>query len=169
MYKTISTLVLATLPVFAMAGGAHSGGHTMESMGNKMAGMQQDSGTVPAVGKAGEASKVTRTVEVAMDDNMRFTPSQISVNPGETVRFFIKNGGKVPHEMVLGSMDDLKAHAAMMQKMPGMKHAESNMITLQPGQRGGLVWQFADAGTVDFACTIPGHLEAGMAGKVVVQ
>jgi uncharacterized cupredoxin-like copper-binding protein len=169
MYKTISTLVLATLPAFAMAGGAHSGGHTMESMGNKMAGMQQDSGTVPVVGKAGEASKVTRTVEVAMDDNMRFTPSQISVKPGETVRFFIKNGGKVPHEMVLGSMDDLKAHAAMMQKMPGMKHAESNMITLQPGQRGGLVWQFADAGTVDFACTIPGHLEAGMAGKVVVQ
>ena len=104
-----------------------------------------------------------------MDDNMRFTPSQISVKPGETVRFFIKNGGKVPHEMVLGNMEDLKSHAAMMQKMPGMKHAEPNMIALQPGQRGGIVWQFADAGIVDFACTIPGHLEAGMAGKVIVQ
>jgi len=66
-------------------------------------------------------------------------------------------------------MEELKSHAAMMRKMPGMQHAESNMITLQPGQRGGIVWQFAEAGNVDFACTIPGHLEAGMVGKVVVQ
>ena len=41
-------------------------------------------------------------------------------------------------------------------------------ITLKPGQRGGLVWQFGEAGTVDFACLIPGHLEAGMVGKVAV-
>ena len=31
-----------------------------------------------------------------------------------------------------------------------------------------MVWQFTQAGTVDFACTVPGHLEAGMVGKVNV-
>jgi uncharacterized cupredoxin-like copper-binding protein len=50
-----------------------------------------------------------------------------------------------------------------------MQHAEPNMVTLQPGQRGGLVWQFDRPGTVDFACLIPGHMEAGMAGKIVVE
>lgn len=166
MYKTISTMVLATLPILALAGGSHGDGHTMAPMANS----QSSAGTaIAAVGKAGDASKVSRTVQISMDDNMRFTPNQISVKAGETIRFFIKNGGKVPHEMVIGSMEELKSHAAMMRKMPGMQHAESNMITLQPGQRGGIVWQFAEAGNVDFACTIPGHLEAGMVGKVVVQ
>ena len=169
MYKSLSTLVLATLPIFAMAGGSHGGGHDMEAMHKDMAGMKMEASQDSPAGKAGESSKVSRTVELSMDDNMRFTPNQISVEAGDTIRFFVKNGGKVPHEMVIGSLDELKSHAAMMKKMPGMQHAESNMITLQPGQRGGLVWQFTTAGSVDFACLIPGHMEAGMVGKVAVQ
>jgi len=104
-----------------------------------------------------------------MDDAMRFTPSDIEVKAGETVRFFIKNTGQIPHEMVIGSLEDLKAHAAEMLTMPDMPHDEPNMITLKPGQVGGLVWQFGEAGTVDFACLIPGHTEAGMVGKVKVS
>lgn len=42
-------------------------------------------------------------------------------------------------------------------------------ITLNPCQRGGIVWQFGWAGVVDFACLVSGHLEAGMVGKVTVQ
>jgi len=71
--------------------------------------------------------------------------------------------------MVIGSLADLKAHALEMQKMPGMQHVEPNMITLAPGKIGGLVWQLDKAGTVDFACLIPGHMEAGMVGKVKVS
>ena len=35
--------------------------------------------------------------------------------------------------MVIGSMVELKEHAEMMRKMPGMQHTESNMITPQAG------------------------------------
>lgn len=70
--------------------------------------------------------------------------------------------------MVIGSMEQLKAHAAEMRNTPGMQHAEPNMITLEPGKSGDLVWKFDEVGTVDFACLIPGHLEAGMVGKVKV-
>src|SRR3546814_4929635 len=113
-------------------------------------------------GQPGDPAKVTRTIELTMDDTMRFTPSYIQVNAGETVRFFIRNTGKIPHEMVIGSIADLKGHAAEMRKMPDMQHVEPNMITLAPGKIGGLVWQFDQAGTVNFACLIPGHMEAGM-------
>ena len=41
-------------------------------------------------------------------------------------------------------------------------------LNLKPGQRGTMVWQFTQPGKVDFACTEPGHLEAGMAGQVEV-
>jgi uncharacterized cupredoxin-like copper-binding protein len=66
------------------------------------------------------------------------------------------------------SLDPHLARHASLQ-MPGMEHAEPNMITLKAGQRGGIVWQFDKSGTVDFACLIPGHLEAGMTGKVRVE
>jgi uncharacterized cupredoxin-like copper-binding protein len=70
--------------------------------------------------------------------------------------------------MVIGSIEELKAHSAEILAAPGMEHEEPNMITLQPGKVGGLVWQFDQPGMVDFACLIPGHTEAGMVGKVEV-
>ncbi len=170
MKKTLSVLMLTALPVLALAGGGHQGGHDMA--GHDMQGMHgsMHGDTSPSeVGKPGDPAKVDRTIEVVMDDSMRFTPANIAVKKGETIRFFVKNTGKVPHEMVIGSMKELKAHAEMMRKMPQMQHAEPNMVTLQPGQRGELVWQFDQPGTVDFACLVPGHMEAGMVGKIVVE
>lgn len=176
MNKSMAILLISTFPLLALAAGEHTGGHgqAMSDMHKNMTDMHKDMAgmhhaEVSAAGKAGDPAKVTRTIAVAMDDTMRFTPGQISVKAGETVRFFIKNAGQVPHEMVIGTMNELKEHAEMMRKDPGMKHAEANQITLQPGQRGGIVWQFDQAGMVDFACLIPGHMEAGMMGKVMVQ
>lgn len=57
----------------------------------------------------------------------------------------------------------------MMKNTPGMKHAEPNMISLDAGKNGELIWQFTQAGTVDFACLVAGHMEAGMIGKVNVH
>lgn len=165
MKKLVLILVLACAPALAGAAGEHSGGHGAtghSTGGHSMSGMS-------SFGKPGDPAKVSRTIEVVMDDAMRFTPSQINVKAGETIRFFVRNSGKIPHEMVIGSLADLKAHAEEMKKMPGMQHAEPNMITLKGGQRGGLVWTFDQAGTVDFACLMPGHIEAGMVGKVSVN
>ncbi|MGO4999344.1 cupredoxin domain-containing protein [Oceanisphaera sp. W20_SRM_FM3] len=161
MQKTLSVLMLYLLPGLAMAAGEHG-----DHQGHDMAAMQQH---MQGVGMPGKAADVSRTIEVVMMDNMRFSPEQIEVKAGETVRLFIKNAGKAAHELVLGDMASLKEHADMMRQMPDMKHAEPNMITLQPGQKGGLVWKFDQAGTVDFACLIPGHMEAGMKGQVQVK
>lgn len=120
-------------------------------------------------GRPGDAAQVSRVIDMTMDDTMRFTPDRITVKAGETVRFFLKNTGKVPHEFVIGSMDELREHAEMMRRMPEMKHEEPNSITLAPRQIGGVVWQFDRPGTVDFACLVPGHFEAGMVGKVQVE
>ncbi len=112
---------------------------------------------------------MTKTIKVSMKDTMTFTPSQFSADAGETVRIFVKNEGKIPHELVIGSLDNMKNHAEMMRQMPNMQHQESNMITLQPGQMSALIWKFDEPGDVDFACLIPGHMEAGMVGKVSVN
>ena len=166
MNKLLTLLLLSVVPVLAVAAGDHhAGGH--ETHMHDVADMPGDQ-HASASGEAGDPAKVKRTIQMTLDDSMRFVPDKITVKAGETVRFFVKNQGRLAHELVLGSMAELKEHAEMMRKMPDMQHAEANMITLKPGQRGGLVWQFGEAGTVDFACLIPGHLEAGMVGKVAV-
>lgn len=122
-----------------------------------------------AVGEPGEASKASRTVRVSMDDNMRFSPSKIAAQKGETLRLVVSNKGKIPHELVLGEMKGLREHAELMKKFPGMEHDEPNMVTVKPGESAELIWRFASAGTVDFACLLPGHFEAGMKGAVEVR
>ena len=119
-------------------------------------------------GRAGDANKATRTVHIGMSDTMRYAPAELTVKRGETVRFVVRNNGKLKHEMVIGTMTELKEHAEMMQKHPGMEHDESSAVDVDPGKTGVLVWQFTKAGVFHFGCLEPGHFEAGMVGKVEV-
>ena len=143
--------VFSAISAAAFATGSHGGGHDEV-----------------AVGQPGKTANVSRTINIDMTDNMRFTSADIAVKQGETIRFVVKNFGQIKHEMVLGTQKELKEHYAMMIKMPEMEHADANMITVAPGKTGELVWQFTKAGKVDFACLQPGHYDAGMKGMVSV-
>ena len=119
-------------------------------------------------GIAGDVKAVTRSITVSMSDTMRFNPTQMNIKQGETIRFVIKNAGKVMHEMVLGTQKDLDEHAALMLKFPGMEHDEPYMAHVGPGKEGQIIWTFNKAGNFDFACLIAGHYQAGMVGKINV-
>ncbi len=120
-------------------------------------------------GIAGDLKKIKRRIEIRMTDDMRFTPNHIQVKLGETVRLVAVNTGKLLHEIVIGTPQELKAHAAMMKKHPGMAHDEPYMAHVDPGLKGEIVWTFNRAGTFEFACLIPGHFEAGMIGRISVK
>lgn len=120
------------------------------------------------LGEPGNPQKVDRTVNINMSDDMRYSPSSVTVKQGETIRFVLKNTGAGKHEMILGTVDELKEHAALMLKFPEMEHSEPNMASVEPGKTGEMVWAFTKAGSFDFGCLMPGHYEGGMAGKVTV-
>jgi uncharacterized cupredoxin-like copper-binding protein len=120
-------------------------------------------------GEPGTASHATRTIAVSMTDAMRFVPAEIRVRTGETVRIVVANTGKLRHEFVLGTMDELREHAEMMRKMPGMEHHEPHMATVDAGGKATIVWRFTKPGTFHYGCLEPGHLEAGMVGTIVVS
>lgn len=124
--------------------------------------------TLEAIGQPGKAAKVKRTVMIDMTDAMRFSPSKVAVKQGETIKFIVKNSGKIPHEMVLGTAKELEEHYEAMKKYPEMEHADPNQVTVQAGKTGEIIWQFTKAGTVNFACLQPGHYDAGMKGAVTV-
>jgi uncharacterized cupredoxin-like copper-binding protein len=121
-----------------------------------------------AIGAPGVAAAVSRTIPVAMGDDMRFTPAEIQVRQGETVRFLVTNEGRVTHEFSLEAPKGLLEHREQMRKYPAMEHDEPSKVTLAAGKQSEIVWQFTEIGTVTFACLIPGHYEAGMKGTVTV-
>jgi uncharacterized cupredoxin-like copper-binding protein len=120
-------------------------------------------------GIAGAAKQATRTVRFTMGDDMRFVPASIDVREGETLRIEVTNRGRALHEFVLGTAEELAAHAEMMKKHPGMEHDEPYMVHVAPGRTGRIVWTFNRPGRFDVACLIPGHFDAGMKGVVVVS
>jgi len=119
-----------------------------------------------AWGIAGKPAQVTRTVTLDMTDAMRFTPDRLTVQAGDTVRFVVRNTGRMLHEMVIGTPDELAKHAAMMARFPNMEHDEAYMVHVDPGMTGEIVWTFNRAGRFEFACLIAGHYEAGMRGTI---
>ena len=120
-------------------------------------------------GREGDPKKATRTIKVDMSDKMRFSPETLEPKRGDVVRFEAKNSGKIMHEMVLGTMKELKEHAELMRKHPGMEHDEPYMAHVAPGKTENIVWQFTKAGEFYFGCLVPGHFEAGMVGKIIVR
>lgn len=119
-------------------------------------------------GVEGDPRKATRTIALTMDDAMRYSHSHIRVAQGETVTFAVTNKGKLMHELVLGTEDELKKHAQIMLKNPGMEHDEPYMAHVKPGTTQRITWKFTRSGTFHYGCLVPGHFEAGMKGVVVV-
>jgi len=162
--KHLKTLAFAVVACAASMAFAHGDDHMAEKPAYDTSKVEER-----AFGREGDPRKVTRTVRLDMTDAFRFTPADVTVKRGETVKFVVANSGKVLHEMVLGTTEDLKEHAALMKKFPDMEHADAHMAHVKPGAKGEIVWQFTKAGEYQFACLIPGHYEAGMVGKVVVK
>lgn len=164
----ISTALIGASTLVAAAG-AIAHGTSDHSMKHKQ--MHQSSSASSEQtdwGISGDPTKVTRTIRIDMRDTMRFFPDLINIKQGETIRFEVLNSGKVLHEMVIGTKQELDAHAEMMKKHPNMEHDEAYMAHVDPGQKGEIVWLFNREGEFEFACLIPGHYEAGMRGKIRV-
>lgn len=150
---TAAALAAALLSSAAWASGTHSGGHHDHY----------------PYGEPGVAAQVSRTIAVDAADTMRFTPSNVAVKKGETIRFVIRNSGQLRHEFSLGTEKELREHYEVMKKFPDMEHDEPNKISLPPGAQGEVIWRFTKAGTVHFACLHVGHYDGGMKGKIRVS
>lgn len=166
---SILAVTLAFLPVPGLAGPGHSHDHA-------------------DIGTPGKPGHAVRTIAVTMTD-MAFTPPAITVKAGETVRFVVANQGAVLHEFNIGTP---AMHAAHRQEMAdlvdkgvltatgldhtkmghgthgGMAHDDPNSVLVEPGRTAELTWTFPRAGTLEFACNVPGHYEAGMVGTLTL-
>ena len=162
--KTIPMILAPVLLAVATAASAHGDEAHARKAKTKPISTQQH-----AWGREGDPAKASRTILVDMNDTMRFKPGEMRIRRGETVKFVVSNSGKVLHEMVIGTETELKAHAELMKKHPGMEHEEPYMAHVAPGKKETLTWTFDKAGRFMYGCLVPGHWEAGMKGTIVVE
>jgi uncharacterized cupredoxin-like copper-binding protein len=156
-------ILLSTAITLTLATGAYaSPGHTSKA---ETAAPQMD------IGVPGDAAKVDRTIDVTLLENdegqMLIESEPMDIKEGETIRFNITNKGELEHEFVLDTVERNAEHKIEMAKMD-MEHDDPNRIRLDAGASGEVVWTFANSGTFEAACLIPGHYESGMHREVAV-
>ena len=143
------------------------------------------------IGSKGNLSEVTRIIKVIMYDNY-YEPSSFQIKEGETIKFEVKNAGKLVHEFnIANKMMHMKHQPEMikmaengillafsidkekMKKMAkmdkSMGHSHSNSVLLEPKQKGDIIWKFDNAANIEVACNVPGHYQAGMIAKVNIK
>jgi nitrite reductase (NO-forming) len=78
----------------------------------------------------------------------RFDPSSIQVAVGQPVTLVLDNAGTIQHNLQIEGRDD--------------------RLVASPGQTAKATVEFDTPGEYTYVCTIPGHKEAGMRGKLLV-
>jgi len=173
LHSIAVAVLLAAAGSAAYAGGTHGGSHEHEPS--------------VSIGEPGKPGQASRTIEMKMYDSY-FVPQAIRLKAGETVRFVVRNEGKLVHEFSIGTPEmhaehqeemsmmmrrgaltlDHIDHERMKMDIGGghtLEHDDPNSLLLDPGQSGEITWHFPMGGDLEFACNVPGHYAAGMVGR----
>jgi uncharacterized cupredoxin-like copper-binding protein len=102
-----------------------------------------------------------RTDEIGLRYS-RFTPSELEIEPGETVRFVLRNDDPIHHEFILGDAEVQRIHEVGEEP----HHAKPGEISVPAGDTAVTTYRFGEPGTLLFGCHLPGHWSYGMRGTV---
>ena len=100
---------------------------------------------------ASASSRTAAIKEISVTGNeFLFTPKNIGVSKGDTVKIMFTNTGKYPHNFTIS---DLNVQTK----------------TVSPGQSDTVTFTADKAGTFTYMCTVPGHADKGMTGTLTVE
>jgi uncharacterized cupredoxin-like copper-binding protein len=95
-----------------------------------------------------------------------FDPDRIRVEPGQTVRFVIRNNDPIDHEFILGD-----GHVQLVHEEGTEAHhlPRRGEVSIPPGETVVTTYTFPDTtGSLIFGCHLPGHYAYGMRGSVTI-
>ena len=98
-------------------------------------------------------------------ENSRFQLGSLRVEEGTVVEFVVQNDDPIDHELVVGDDEVHQRHTVGTERRHPPVPGE---VSVAPGDRGMTFYEFTEAGTVVYACHLPGHLAYGMQGTIEV-
>jgi uncharacterized cupredoxin-like copper-binding protein len=104
------------------------------------------------------------TVEVGIEHS-RFDIGSLAVREGTTLELVVRNDDPIDHELIIGTAEVHRAHADGTElshpPIPGE-------VSVRPGQVASTFYEFTEAGSIVYACHLPGHVAYGMEGTIEV-
>lgn len=105
-------------------------------------------------------------VTVVVDlEHSRLHPSHLRVQAGTTVRFVVDNRDPINHELIVGPPHVHDRHRDGTESAHGAVPGEVSVPLLDTATT---TYAFDTVGTIEMACHLPGHYDAGMRGVVEV-
>ncbi|MDQ4068456.1 MAG: plastocyanin/azurin family copper-binding protein [Actinomycetota bacterium] len=118
-----------------------------------------------AVAAGSGSGTAVRTIVLDVHHS-RFSPDELRVRPGETVRFVVRNTDPIPHELIVGDQSVQDAHEHGTEAHHGERPGE---VSVAPGATAVTTYRFgAEPGRLLFGCHLPGHWAYGMRGTIRV-
>ncbi len=109
-----------------------------------------------------------KTIEIRAFHS-RFESDRVTVKPGSTVRFVIRNVDPIDHEFIIGPPETHDIHER------GEPHfhtgAVPGEVTVPAGTTVETTWTFGPSGSPDVAygCHLAGHWTYGMHGQALIR
>jgi len=95
-----------------------------------------------------------------------FAPDSLEVDPGETVRFVIRNTDPIDHEFILGDEHVQLVHEEGTEAHHAPRPGE---VSVPAGETVVTTYTFPETpGELIFGCHLPGHYDFGMHGSVAI-
>ncbi len=134
-------------------------GHGPAMMGGNTDLPWTDSGPQPGdQGFIAGTADAPRVINVVAGPGYTFTPSDITIQRGETVTFEVTTMGPLVHEFMVGPADAVAADQEGTPEIADIGMMETKALT----------YTFDGSGPYAFACHAPGHYEAGMRGTITL-
>lgn len=115
----------------------------------------------------GEQERAREIVITATDFD--FQPDTITIKRGEPVRIVLNNTGAALHDFTVMVMP-----AEVISEEEGAEHDMGEMmaavhVAAEPGSRASIEFIPTRSGTYTFFCSVTGHRELGMEGRLIVE
>lgn len=130
-------------------------------------------GSAPAAGNLAKDNVRAITLEVGTAaKEMAFKPTQISLETGKAYVLKLVNNGKVKHEF---ASEEFMHHVYIRKVEAGqgngveIKGAIREIELKNHGDHADFYFVPIEPGDYEFYCELPGHREAGMEGKFIVE
>jgi len=157
----VAGLVVLVVGAAATGGGDVGPGNANVVRPGLMMGPRLAPRNLPDPGSAGfipGTVAAPRVVRIFATAQLRFVPDSVAVKRGETITFEVTSMGPLTHEFMVGPAADVAADK------PGTPEiADIGMMGT-----GSVSYTFDGPGPYAFACHVPGHYEAGMAGTIAI-
>lgn len=130
---------------------------------------------IAALSACGSAQKAPEVHHIVVEaKEFSFSPADLTVKVGETVEIEFKNLGVVEHDLNVEALPvtgEVTSHGDQHELATTHDHGAAEKVVhvlAKAGNMGHLIFTPSQAGEYLITCTVAGHKEAGMVGKLIV-